>query len=117
MSKIIIKICLIVYLIIFSYEGSALDIQNQILLMPYPQIVTLNYSSSEIAVIDSNINLDILTSSCTGECESFLKDHFDDIIKTQVKMKEKLTDFKVSLHEAYELPRPEYSSGASIERI
>ncbi|MCQ2818666.1 MAG: beta-N-acetylhexosaminidase [archaeon] len=115
MSKLIISV--LFSLIAFSLEGNGLNVQNQLILMPYPQEATFNYNSTDAIQLESSLKLALNSDTCTGDCKTFLTDAFKEIITDQITKKEKVTDFRVSLHEPIDLPRHSYKILSTIEAV
>ncbi|MCQ2818791.1 MAG: beta-N-acetylhexosaminidase [archaeon] len=104
-------------LINFSFEGNVVNIKDQLLLMPYPQKVTLNYNGTEALQVESSVKLIINSEQCTDKCQSFLNDNFKDIIISQIEQKQKLSDFRISLHDPIDFPKKNYSIGEPLTTI
>ena len=96
--------------------GNALDVKNQLLLVPYPKSVEAVYDSTETIQVTSALSYTV-GDNCDDKCKEFLTDNFNNTITTGLKRQEGLSDFRISLFKEIDLPRPSLDIKATIESV
>ena len=96
--------------------GNALDVKNQLLLVPYPKSVEAAYDSTETIQVTSSLTYTV-GDNCDEKCKEFLTDNFEHTIITGLKRQEGLSDFRISLFKEIDLPRPTLDIKATIESV
>ena len=85
--------------------GNALDVKNQLLLVPYPKKVEAKFDSTDTIEVTSALSFTV-GDNCDDKCKEFLTDNFNHTITTGLKRQEGLSDFRISLFKQIDLPRP-----------
>lgn len=98
------KLFLVILLINITLEGNALDVKNQLLLMPYPKKVQANYDSSDSIEVTKTLTYTV-GDNCDEKCKEFLSDNFKHTITTGLEKQEGLEDFRLSLFKEIDLPQ------------
>ena len=98
------KLFLVILLINITFEGNALDVKNQLLLMPYPKKVQANYDSSDSIEVTKTLTYTV-GDNCDEKCKEFLSDNFKHTITTGLEKQEGLEDFRLSLFKEIDLPQ------------
>ena len=96
--------------------GNALDVKNQLLLVPYPKKVEAKFDSTDTIEVTSALSFTV-GDNCDDKCKEFLTDNFNHTITTGLKRQEGLSDFRISLFKQIDLPRPTLNIKGTIASV
>lgn len=94
MNLILFLFCIIQY----TNSANRQHIENQFLIVPYPQYVSANFSSNNSLMIKSSISYEVITNNCNNSCNDFLKNNFNHSIITTLKNQLGIMNYRISLY-------------------
>jgi len=110
------SVILIALFVSLSLAGNALNVKNQLILMPYPKSVSFQYLSTSSIQVKPNVQIQ-LSTNCDGDCKTFMNSNFNHSILYPLSRQTGVKDFRLSLHKQIDFPEIKPSIAAVIDKV
>ncbi|ELP85950.1 beta-hexosaminidase beta chain precursor, putative [Entamoeba invadens IP1] len=101
-----------------ALSGNGLNVQSQMLLMPYPKSLAFNYLGTTSLIATSTVKMS-LSSNCQNDinCLAFMQSNFNHTITYPLQVQSGIKDFRISLFSVIDIPHITPGSTTTLSTI